>query len=416
MSLLTASERFELAVDVEHARTVVDFALDAMALPPSNESLRVTRVFPSGDGMCIQYVAERKSPGGPVRVILCGFLPFEEDAFPDWAGQGTAFRMPGSGLVVPAFPFDPGLPALRGMLSGEGLVAWLRECGVGVTDAGAVETKLLGYRLLRRCVLKHTVRGADGRIERIVTKLVRPRRGGAMASTWRALSGAGPADVRLPRLLAVNEASGAVGMEHVAGRSLHDCIGDVGFADACEAAGEVLNALYARSVPNGLPARSAADELRSLDRFGGLMARTCPADTGPVERLITRLKRFPPPTPVPRVAHGDFYDKQLILSSGGMVMIDWDLACAGDPAMDAGNFLAHLELRELQHPAAGDGIEAGRLRLLATLAGCSEGERWWRAASLTRLAVLYRWRPRWRHLFPAIVAKADEALDRGGYR
>jgi len=42
------------------------------------------------------------------------------------------------------------------------------------------------------------------------------------------------------------------------------------------------------------------------------------------------------------------------------------------------------------------------------------GERtaWWRSASLCRLAALYALRPRWRHLYPELLERAMNGLER----
>lgn len=47
----------------------------------------------------------------------------------------------------------------------------------------------------------------------------------------------------------------------------------------------------------------------------------------------------PPMTPV----HGDFYDKQAVVDDGTVRLIDLDSACLGDPVMDLGSYVAHLE-------------------------------------------------------------------------
>ena len=46
--------------------------------------------------------------------------------------------------------------------------------------------------------------------------------------------------------------------------------------------------------------------------------------------------------PAPRGIHRDFYPDQIIVSGSRLYLIDLDLYCLGDPALDVGNFLAHL--------------------------------------------------------------------------
>src|SRR4030067_3421814 len=49
-------------------------------------------------------------------------------------------------------------------------------------------------------------------------------------------------------------------------------------------------------------------------------------------------------------AHRDFHDKQILKNGRYLYILDWDLSCLADPALDLGNFLAHLRLRSYQHP------------------------------------------------------------------
>src|SRR5699024_1543681 len=51
--------------------------------------------------------------------------------------------------------------------------------------------------------------------------------------------------------------------------------------------------------------------------------------------------------PVPRrsLLHRDLDDKQLLVDGDGVGMLDVDTLGLGDPALDVGNLLAHLDLR-----------------------------------------------------------------------
>ena len=40
--------------------------------------------------------------------------------------------------------------------------------------------------------------------------------------------------------------------------------------------------------------------------------------------------------------HRDFYADQVLVASDRLYLLDFDLFCLGDPALDAGNFIAHL--------------------------------------------------------------------------
>ena len=46
---------------------------------------------------------------------------------------------------------------------------------------------------------------------------------------------------------------------------------------------------------------------------------------------------------VPVCIHRDFHLRQLFYEAGRVWVVDWDLCCQGDPALDLGNFLVYLE-------------------------------------------------------------------------
>ncbi len=79
-----------------------------------------------------------------------------------------------------------------------------------------------------------------------------------------------------------------------------------------------------------------------------------------------------------RPIHRDFYGDQLLVSSGRSWVLDLDLFCLGDPALDIGNFLGHvteLALRTRGDPSAGAAVESALLERSAQLAGESVVER-----------------------------------------
>ena len=55
-----------------------------------------------------------------------------------------------------------------------------------------------------------------------------------------------------------------------------------------------------------------------------------------------RLSRYLPPTN-PVGIHRDFYHDQVLVKGNRLFLLDFDLYCMGDPALDIGNFVAHLQ-------------------------------------------------------------------------
>ncbi|MGH2949349.1 MAG: phosphotransferase family protein, partial [Solirubrobacteraceae bacterium] len=116
------------------------------------------------------------------------------------------------------------------------------------------------------------------------------------------------------------------------------------------------------------------------------------------------------PAAEPAPLHRDLHDKQVLVDPhGGVGLLDFDTLATGDPALDVGNLLAHLDLRALQGRCTPD--DAGRAAA-AFLAGYEAGadleERAavFAAATRVRLACVYALRPAWRHLGEALLPAA----------
>ena len=62
--------------------------------------------------------------------------------------------------------------------------------------------------------------------------------------------------------------------------------------------------------------------------------------------------------------HRDFYEKQIILSPDSVTLLDLDTLACGDPAVDLGNFISHLFLRELAHRGNMESLAGAVERLL----------------------------------------------------
>jgi hypothetical protein len=87
--------------------------------------------------------------------------------------------------------------------------------------------------------------------------------------------------------------------------------------------------------------------------------------------------------------HRDFYPAQILVDGPRLYLLDLDLYCAGDPALDVGNFMAHLAeqaLREQGDPAALAHVETA----LSTSYLSRAGTRVERAVSAYRFLSLLR--------------------------
>lgn len=121
------------------------------------------------------------------------------------------------------------------------------------------------------------------------------------------------------------------------------------------------------------------DELRILEAALGQAAARRPALAERIDALLGRCRRRAADADDlldrggPRGVHRDFYADQLVLDGDRVTVIDFDLYCAADPALDHGNFIAHLTehaLRVHRDPLA---LAAAEQACLETAIGL-EGE------------------------------------------
>jgi hypothetical protein len=116
----------------------------------------------------------------------------------------------------------------------------------------------------------------------------------------------------------------------------------------------------------GVPAErrhTMADEVGILDLRLSRLAAAEPAFTERIERLLDACRRLADTAPkgARYGIHRDFYADQVIVHGSRLYLLDFDLYCEGDPALDIGNFVGHVtehSLRTLGDPAGLATVEA----------------------------------------------------------
>jgi hypothetical protein len=135
-----------------------------------------------------------------------------------------------------------------------------------------------------------------------------------------------------------------------------------------------------------------------------------------LERLRELGRGLPRTQPV--MCHRDLHEGQILITPAGFALLDFDLLCRADACLDPANLIAHLALRALQidTPAFDRRFERLNHALLEGLDRTQEPAFWprlryYQAASLLRLTLVYSLRPRW-PLLPARLADlARRCLD-----
>ena len=91
---------------------------------------------------------------------------------------------------------------------------------------------------------------------------------------------------------------------------------------------------------------------RSLGAHAGLAAR--------IDALIAAMNR---PAGERTLVLGDFSPKNILVHKGGLILLDFECAHAGDPAFDLGFFLSHLLLKSIYAASQGSGRDSAYIEL-----------------------------------------------------
>ncbi len=305
------------------------------------------------------------------------------------ADTGAVTPLPALQLVLVRPGYDPKLPGLVLHHQPSRRRRYLQALGLPVH--GEVRSRILNHRLGKRCILALD----DGR-EGVVVRCLKAHGDKHRANRhrlealWRAgLNPDGAHGVRVPRLLATDDALAAVVLERIPGPTLEAHPGPA--AERARLAARAIAALHRLQLP--LEADYGVhDELAMLARWCALVAALRPplaaALTQAMERVRRRLGALHSGSSAP--VHRDFYDKQILLPpDGGLVLIDFDTLCRADPCLDLGNHLAHRDLagdrRQAAHEAAAF-LDAYRAHDLPAPA---ERVQAWTDAARLRLACLW---------------------------
>lgn len=426
--------RLETATDAVRMRGRIEEQLRRRSGDPVNiEGFWVTRVFPRRNGrFVVQYEINVKDfvGGDGGKVYLCGILlgPEEESPWYVKPDNKNVIVFEDIRMILPVFPYDPKIKnlftivdSLRGK-NPEELRPALEHVGAGNRIVTGYE--ILGYRLERRCVIRCSLSertaGGTAIAPRLIVKIFRPGRALDPVRRLQWLRNNGfrrgeSVQLAVPEVLYYENKKGLAIMENAPGASPHDLLGDSSFENACRAAALMLRKLHGLKAGEGQP-YSMIDELETLEGKIELCGNIFPAIR---ERLLAAYGRLGTEGKgidenFSATVHGDFHDKQILYSTETSTLLDCDDMKYSDPALDYGNFLAHLSLRRIQFPERAGDIKKG-MKAFANAYSSTDGEfenrvGWWTAAALIRLVVIYSLRPRWRSTAPKIIQVAEHVL------
>ena len=141
---------------------------------------------------------------------------------------------------------------------------------------------------------------------------------------------------------------------------------------------EAIHKLHQANISN-CRQHSMADELRILQERLSMVAEDIPAWKSRIEQVLAACHQLGNSVPEPKTTgiHRDFYPDQVIVDGTRLHLLDFDLYCEGDPGVDIGNFVSHLQeeaLRTLGDPHALADREVMLVERFIELSG--ESRRW----------------------------------------
>jgi aminoglycoside phosphotransferase (APT) family kinase protein len=372
--------------------------------------------------------AAGRLPGGIALQHARSLLMLATEGFrirhPDWPERtGALLERAASLLAQRRLPrLDPAIPALDDALDGETARAAIAAAiGQSVCDLRIEEPKLVRHKRGRRAMVRYDVSTADGARHAFLGKLQAKRcdhRTPAVHDGLRAagLDGTGRTGAGVPRTAGVIAPLGLWLQEVVPGT----CLGDLMAPDADPApfvrTGAALADMH-RLGATDAPRWTMADEGAVLERALRRAADARP-DLAAAVREVGRHAAESLSAIGDAAAcaiHRDFYFDQVIVDDARIWIVDLDLHACGDPAIDVGNFMAHLDelgLRRHADPMVFDRHKAAFLTGYASASGPADPARVavLQAVSLARHISLSMELPGRSHTTEPILFLATSAL------
>lgn len=248
---------------------------------------------------------------------------------------------------------------------------------------------------------------------RVVVKRDPAGRGAQAVRVMRAVRGALPVDgvLRVPAVVRWQPRDGVVVQQAATGATLRARLDGRERPARLRQAARALAALHgcgARVAPVTSMRDHVADLIHPHPR---VFASAVPALAPRVRALTRSLSTHRPPPGTPHVPiHRDAHPRQMIVAGGHVTLVDWDLAAAGDAALDVANFAMYLRT----HLTTGADDAADTFLAAYARAGTDVSSRLGAATALTCLRLAVKaWRlgrPGWHGRAARLLTDAERAL------
>jgi hypothetical protein len=285
--------------------------------------------------------------------------------------------------------------------------------------------RVVRHKPAKRCLIEYDLRltRPDGYAEKVtwIGKVRARRFGGADFRLHRAIWDAGwntksSDGFSVPRPIGVAPDLRLWLQRKVDGQSATELLAGPGGEALARRIAEAAHKLHRTPVHTGR-SHTLDDELRILRECLDVVLEREPGWQARIERLWLACLRLASDTTesVPTCIHRDFYADQVIVRKQRLYLLDFDLCCIGDPALDIGNFIGHiteLSLRTLGDPAGLACVEQAIEDRFIELAGeaIRAAVRTYTALTLLRHVYLSTRFPDRRHLTELLLELCEQRL------
>ena len=320
-----------------------------------------------------------------------------------------------------AFPEDGLLKTLPDAVNPENIIKKLRAQApdaYGLSDKMSIETVIImSYKPEHRCQLEYQIitgMPEEPRIK-LFAKVLRKSREAArlhaVASYYLRFLAESRGDIFPPHSqpFLIPELK-AVVFPHIAGAGFNEML--EGKGPEPKVVENIAEGLFTFHSSAYDPPRTHfwEDEIQIMSQWTSQAVQLFPViagDASPLlERIIQQGNTLKHRVKVP--VHRDFYDKQILVTGHLVTFLDYDSTALGNPALDVGNFIAHLKLRGIQKRGDPDHFNRLMKTFIKTYQKHSQRDdqghiTLYTAAALLRLAYVYLFRPGgWRFFYPLI--------------
>jgi len=251
---------------------------------------------------------------------------------------------------------DPALPALKLALdpfeAKEELKRRLPRLGGedGIVRLQAI--RVIRHKPGKRCVIEYDVKvEREGLRSKLITLIgkVRAKRYGnegyrLLESVWNSgFQADSPDGISVPEPIGVLPKLQVWLQRKVPGRLASDLLAEGGGLAVARRIAKAIHKLHRANVPTERT-HTMADELRILHAHLPLVSEAKRQLGKRIDRVLAACDRLGADLPPPKACgiHRDFYPAQVMVDGARLYLLDFDLYCKGDAALDVGNFLGHI--------------------------------------------------------------------------